>query len=127
MARYRLINYDTAEVYETACEVAHYACQLLYRRADGQWRESGYRATLALTNLQTGETVATWSPLDRPLHTAIALPTVHRVARVLREPWDELLVRDLTRLDNEPYRSKVAKFPKMILDNLCESRQYFGV
>lgn len=127
MTTYRLINYDTAEVCETACEVAHYACQRLYRRADGQWRESGYRATLTLTNLVTGETVATWSPLDRPLYTAIALPTVHRVARALREPWDELLVRDLARLDDEPYRSRVAEFPKMILDNLIESRQYFGV
>ena len=127
MARYRLINYDTAEVYEMTCEVAHYACQALYHRADGQWRESGYRARLVLTNLTTGETVATWSPLDRPLYTAIALPTVHRVARVLHKSWDELLVSDLARLDDEPYRSKVAQFPKMILDNLIENRQYLGV
>lgn len=127
MTTYRLINHDTGEMRDVACEVAHYACQRLYHRADGQWRESCYRATLTLTNLATGETVATWSPLDRPLYTAIALPTVHRVARALREPWDELLVRDLARLDDEPYRSRVAEFPKMILDNLVESRQYFGV
>lgn len=127
MTIYRLINFDTAEVCERGCEIAHYACQALYKRGDSLWRESGYRASITLTNLNTGETVATWSPLDRPLYTAVALPTVHRIARALNRSWDELIVRDLARLDDEPYRSRVAKFPKMILDNLIESRQYYGV
>ena len=127
MTTYRLTNYDTAEVFTTSCEKAAKACQFLYRKADGLWRESGFRATLILTNLATGLPVAGWSPLDRPLYSAIALPTVHRIARALHENWEDLTIKDLRRLDDSPYRERVAAFPKMILDNLIEARQYYGV
>lgn len=127
MTTYRLTNYDTGEIFEMPSDSVPNACQRLYRKADGIWRYSGFRATLILTNLGTGLLVAGWSPLDRPLCSAIALPTVHRIARVLHENWEDLTIKDLKRLDDNSYRKAVAAFPKMILDNLVEARQYYGV
>jgi hypothetical protein len=60
MTTYRLTNYTTGEVYETACEVPAYACQHLYRRGDGQYRESRGTYRMTLINKDTGKVVAEW-------------------------------------------------------------------
>jgi hypothetical protein len=65
MTTYRLINYTTGEVYETSCEIPAYACQHLYHRADGQYRESRGAYRMTLYNKDTGKAIAEWYEMPK--------------------------------------------------------------